>query len=259
MRRLLKNSIRFLIIVAILAVAIPKYEASSTDGGVAWGDFPVTIPAQWRKGTSPQEQIDYLRDLMHVRYPNNITVTGFWDTRPLTHTDYIKYEIHVNYRGVKNPGELAELTDLENRVIGELAIATARMRTIETDMPGIETNVLNEMQIWVTKAYVARRSLDEEVNAIFEDVPRGQEGMVKTVYVFERAGIRGLFRETNPLNWKIYQKPIPYDNFIPNAGIRDDRPVPDDKPSEELASAPDEVFKLESDKQYDKKDEKSEK
>ena len=175
-----------------------------------------------------------------------------WGTRPLTGTDYIRYEISVNYEGSKNPGELADLKDLENKVIGELAIATARMRTIETEIPGIETNVLNEMAIFVAKAYVARRSLEDEANAIFESVPRLGDAMDKKVYVFGRGGIVGLSKETNPLNWEIYQKPLVYDNMIPNAGIKDIQPPPDAKPSKKPASSPDEVFQVEGDKK-DKK------
>ena len=254
MKRLLKNSIYFAIIAVILVAAARTYEGSPIIGGdeVVWGDFPVTTPVQWRKGTSPQEQINYLADLMHVRYPNNITITGMWGTRPLTGTDYIRYEISVNYEGSKNPGELADLKDLESKVIGELAIATARMRTIETEIPGIETNVLNEMAIFVAKAYVARRSLEGEANAIFESVPRLGDAMDKKVYVFGRGGIVGLSKETNPLNWEIYQKPLVYDNMIPNAGIKDIQPPPDAKPSKKPASSPDEVFQVEGDKK-DKK------
>jgi len=222
MKRLLKNSIYVAIIAVILVAAAYTYEDSPMgDEAIAWGDFPVTTPVQWRKGISPQEQINYLADLMHVRYPRNITITGKWNIRPMTGTDYIKYEISVNYASAKNPGEFADLKDLESKVIGELAIATARMRTIETEIPGIETNVLNEMAIFVATAYVARRSLEDEANAVFEDVPQLGDVMDKKVYVFERSGIVGLSKETNPLNWEIYQKPLVYDNMIPNVGIVD--------------------------------------
>jgi len=71
MKRLLKNSIYFAIIAVILVAAARTYEGSPIIGGdeVVWGDCPVTTPVQWRKGTSPQEQFNYLADLMHVRLP----------------------------------------------------------------------------------------------------------------------------------------------------------------------------------------------
>jgi hypothetical protein len=55
-----------------------------------------------------------------------------------------------------------------------------------------------------------------------------------------------------PVNWEIYQKPLVYDNMIPNAGIKDIQPPPDAKPSKKPASSPDEVFQVEGDKK-DKK------
>lgn len=231
MKRLVKNSIYFVLIVVVVAIGAINYESPS-DGGIDWGDFPVTIPEQWRGARSPQEQINLLADLMHVRYPDNITITGSWGVRPMSNTTYIDYDIHVNYKGAKETAELPELIELEKRVIGELAIASARMRLIETDIPGIGTNVLNEMAIKVSKAYVARRSLEEEPTMMYRDVPDLGNKMDKMAYMFERDGVRGLAKETNPLNWMVYAKPIPFGYKYPNEGMEDAEVPPDAESSE---------------------------
>jgi hypothetical protein len=220
MKRMLKNSIYFAIIVGIISMSWLTYDGGNafndTASGDIWGDFPATIPAQWRMGTTPQQDINNIGDLMNVRYAKNATVAGTWSINPVSGTDYVRYEVHISYNSPKGLSDISASKDLENRIIGELAIATAKLRSMQTNIPGVDDIILNEMIIYVFEASVPRRDLEEDPNRYAESEPKIDPEMIKNVYHFDRDAVLRLSQEDNPLNWRIYERNQKFDTRIVN-------------------------------------------
>jgi hypothetical protein len=224
-KRLLKNSIYFAITAAIIFLASRVYDKSGdrVDSGCEQSIKNATFP-----GSNPQEKISYLADCINVVHGENLSVSGFYNRR----TNWIEYEVNLDFKRPDTPPEYTLLKEAEKRVIGELAVTTARLLVpdISGDYEGIG---IYGMKISVSKIHVSRRDADVKGELFFEDAPFLQHGRIGESYFFTRGDLEKLAKETNVLNWEIYQSPSLWTGNCPGVGtVEKPKPKPSDSAAE---------------------------
>ncbi len=210
MKRLLKNGVYLAAIVAIIVLASRMYDTGRSDGQCQENIKNASFP-----GTNPDEKIAYLADCINIVYGENISVSGRYDLQG----NFVEYGIHLDFTRAIEPGEFIILTEIEKRGIGELAMTTAKL-LVPVDMEGTvyEGVGISGMAIIVSTINVARRDEGREGQLYYEPAPYLQDGTIKELHVFGREDLEKLAKETNSLNWEIYQSPSNWTPYFQNIG-----------------------------------------
>lgn len=236
----LKSKIRLLVVMTIVALLIGGFVTGKiliipTHTVSPSAAFNVSIHELELMGGSPQEKITRLSSIIEGRYPE-AAIAGQYGINPMTGTDFVQYEVILHFIRPNGPIAYAQVTELKNRILGELSLGTAKLLSAETQIPTIGRNSLNDMVITVTTIYVERTDAsnyemnpENKVGEFFNPEPFLQQAAEKVAYLFDEARIIQLMKEKDVLKWSKYAVPKPHVPAIPNTGPieKPKPPIPD--------------------------------
>lgn len=186
--------------------------------------FNVSIHELDLIGGSPQEKIARLASIIEGRYPE-AAIAGQYSVNEMTRTDFVQYDVILRFERPNDPMAYKQVTELKNRILGELSLGTAKLLSVETQIPSIDRNSLNDMAIIVTTIYVQgtdasnyEANPEGKAGEFFNPEPFLQQGAERMAYIFGKAQIRQLLEETDTLKWSKYAIPKPHVPAIPNTG-----------------------------------------
>lgn len=199
-------------------------------------EFTRTIHEIELLGGNPQEKIARLSAIIEARYQET-AIAGQYGINPMSGTDYVEYEVTLQFLRPNDPIAYKEVTELKDRILGELSIGTVKLLSVETQIPTIGRNILNDMVITVTTIYTEPANLEKyeaspesKVGGFFNPGPFLQQEAEKITYTFGELQMLKLLKETDTLKWSKYAIPKPHAPAIPNTGvIENPKPLVPDK------------------------------
>lgn len=233
MKRFLKNSIYVAAISTILFFAVNSYDSSAkSEAKTSFYDALISQTVYERLPGEPPEKLALLVAILHAKYPE-ASIIGQYGYRPLLSSDlqvnYVIYYVTLNFPPKRTVEDFDKFDEKRNQILGELALSTAKLLGVETHIPYVETNILHEMKIDVDEK--SRDVFDVNRAENKKELQQGSEIFIPQEYqlqstpnfktfLFDDIGMKGLFKENNPLNWHEYKygAVLDYGHSLPNTG-----------------------------------------
>lgn len=233
MKRLLKNSIYAAAISAIIFFAANSYDSSEKyEAKTSFYDALMSQAVYERLPGEPPEKLALLVAILHAKYPE-ASIIGRYGERPLISSDlrvnYVMYYVTLNFPPKRTIEDFDKFDEKRNQILGELALSTAKLLGVETHIPYVETNILYEMKIDVDEKSrdvfnidlaESKKKLQEGSPIFIPEEYRLQSMPNFKTFLFDDIGMKGLFKEENPLNWHNYKSGtvLDYGHSLPNTG-----------------------------------------
>jgi len=226
MKRLLKLTIYFAVIVAIIFLVVPIYDTSESV------DLDQNIEDTRLAGANPRDKMAQLVGVLHGMYPE-AAISGRYELRPRRgtneQTNIVRYDVQLKFDRPNTVPEFNDFEDRRQRLIGELAISTVRLLSFNSLDPSIGENSLNEMHIFVYTTTFKELTTEDLHPPNPNDRERQIGGFVNTelflqpsaekvAYMFDSEDIKGLLKEKDVYKWSQYATPLPLIPSLPNTG-----------------------------------------